>query len=138
MIVRDIIGLLSMVGFAISAYFASIYHNVAPFINKLAPEFCRIEPSSCTALLASRESRIFGVPNFDLGLLYYCSLAISAIMPPLWNQLHSIFFLGSLVTVAAGFYLSYVLVFRLHIRCTPCWTCHAINLLIFLVLLVDR
>ncbi len=138
MVFRIVIGLLSVVGLVISAYFASIHHNMAPFINRSFSRFCRIPSSACTTLLATRESRLFGVPNFDLGLLFYLSLVISAILPEIWHQLHSMLLFGSIVTVMAGFYLSYVLVFRLHIRCTLCFTCHAVNLLIFLLLLIDR
>ncbi len=136
MIVRSFVGFLSVAGLLISAYVASIYHGIAPMVNRSIPEFCRIGPSSCTTLLATSESHLLGVPNFDLGLLYYCSLAISAILPEVWYRLHTMFLCGSMITVVAGFYLSYVLVFRLHIRCTLCFACHGINLLIFLLLLV--
>jgi uncharacterized membrane protein len=138
MLVRVLIGFLSVIGFLISAYFSSTYHKVVPVFHRFFPEFCRLDSSSCATLLASSESRLFGVPNFDLGLLYYCSLAISAILPEIWRQLHTVFLLGAIVTVAAGFYLSFVLVFRYHIRCTLCFTCHAINLVIFLLVLIDR
>ncbi len=138
MVVRAAIGLLSMLGFVISASFALEYHRVARFFKRIIPRFCRMESTSCSTLLATPESRLFGVPNFDLGLLYYCSLAISAILPEIWFQLRTMFLFGAIITAAAGFYLSYVLVFRLHIRCTLCTTCHAINLLIFVLLLIGR
>lgn len=134
MIIRIVIGLLSALGFLISAYFASIYHANVPFMRHSIPKFCRIESTTCSTLLQTPESRLFGVPNFDLGILFYTALLVSAVLPALWSQLHTMLILGSTVTVATGFYLSYVLVFRLHIPCTLCFASHVINLLIFILL----
>jgi uncharacterized membrane protein len=136
MIERVAIGLLSILGFLISLYFAAMYHTLALRVDRYIPNFCRIEPSTCTTVLETSQARLFGVPNFDLGMLYYTGLLGSAILPALWRQLHLMLFLGSIVTVATGFYLSYVLVFRLRIRCTLCFVSHAVNLLLFLFLLV--
>ncbi len=77
---------------------------------------------------------MFGVPNVSLGILYYIGLLGSVLLPPLWNQLYTMLLLGSLVTVGTGFYLLYVLVFRVRINCTLCFAAHAVNLLIFILL----
>jgi len=135
MIHRIILGALASLGLLISTYFSSVYHRVAPSAKYFIPAFCRLDSSDCTTLLQTRESRLFGVPNFDLAILYYAGLLISAIIPALWKQLFLLLFLGSLVTVATGFYLSYVLVFRLRINCLLCFASHAINILIFLLFL---
>ena len=133
---RITIGLLSILGFLISLYFAAMYHKFAPTVDRYVPNFCRIEPATCATILETSQARLLGVPNFDLGMLYYTGLLGSAILPALWRQLHLMLFLGSIVTVAVGLYLSYVLVFRLRIRCTLCFMSHSVNLLIFLLLLV--
>jgi uncharacterized membrane protein len=97
--------------------------------------FCRLDMATCGSLLATPESRLFGVPNFHLGLLFFTALIASALRSNLWQQLHLMLFFGSLVAVASGVYLTYVLLIRLKIRCTLCLASHAINLLIFLMLL---
>jgi len=135
MIERIVIGLLSTAGFLISAYFALKYHRSSFAIDRYVPKSCRIEPATCTSVLETSQARLFGIPNFDLGLLYYTSLLVSAILPDLWKKLQLMLFFGSIVTVATGFYLSYVLVFRLHVHCTLCISSHAVNFLIFLALL---
>jgi uncharacterized membrane protein len=137
MIERFAIGMLSIVGLLISAYFAAIYYRVVPTVDRYVPKFCRVEPAACETVLKTPEARLLGVPNFDLGMLYYASLLSSAFMFALWKQLHLMLFLGSIVTVVTGLYLSYVLAFRLRVRCALCFLSHAVNLLIFLILLAS-
>jgi uncharacterized membrane protein len=132
---RLVIGMLSVVGLLVSAYFAAVYHKLVANVDRFIPIFCRLDPSTCASLLETPQARLFGIPNFDLGILYYTGLLGTAILPVLWKQLHVILFLGSIVTVVTGLLLSYVLLFRLHIRCTLCFLSHAVNLLIFLFLL---
>ena len=135
MIERFVIGVLAVLGLLISAYFAAVSHKVSPNIDRYVPRFCRPDSQTCATVLQTPQARLFGFPNVDLGLLYYASLLVSVILPTLWKQLEFTLFLGSIVTVTAGFYLTYVLVFQLHIGCTLCFASHAVNLLIFLFLL---
>ena len=135
MIERVAVGLLSALGFLISAYFASVYHNLLPDADRYVPPFCRLGSGTCSTILETPQARLFGIPNADLGILYYTGLMGSALLSPLWKQLYLMLFLGSLVTVATGFYLTYVLVFRLHIHCSLCFMSHTVNFLIFLFLL---
>ena len=79
---------------------------------------------------------MLGIPNCDLGILFYVSVVISSLLPDVWRQLRTMLFLGSIVAVAMGIYLSYVLVVQLKVRCGLCFTCHAINLILFLFILV--
>ena len=132
---RLIIGMLSIVGLLISAYFAVIYHKIIPTIDRYVPKFCRPKPTTCATVLETPQARLLGMPNFDLGILYYFSLLGSTILTVLWKQLHVILFAGSVATVVVGFYLSYVLFFQLRIRCSICIAGHAVNLMIFLFLL---
>ncbi len=132
---RLFIGMLAFLGWVISAYFAAVYHNLVRDANKFVPRFCRMGPATCASILDSPKARLFGVPNFDLGILFYTGLLGAAFAPSLWLQLQSLLFMGSIVTVLMGFYLSYVLVFQLKTRCGLCFTSHGINLLIFLLLL---
>jgi uncharacterized membrane protein len=135
MVERFFIGVLSVFGLLISAYFAAVYHKVLPNIDRYVPRFCRPDSHTCATVLQTSQARLFGFPNVDLGLLYYASLLLSAILPTLWTQLQFMLLLGSIVTIVAGFYLAYVLVFQLHVLCTLCFASHAVNFLIFFFLL---
>jgi uncharacterized membrane protein len=133
---RIIIGILSFIGLLISVYFAAMYHKFMPNVDRFVPRVCRMEPGTCATVLETRQARLFGVPNFDLGILFYTGLAVSALLPDSWNELRTMLFLGSMVAVAMGFYLLYSLLFHLRVHCTLCYASHVINILVFLLLLV--
>ncbi len=136
MIFRLLLAPLSLAGLLISGYFAAVYHKLVPGVDRFVPKFCRVEPGACATILETRQARLFGVPNFDLGILFYVGLAISVILPGVWKELHLMLLFGSIVAVAMGFYLSYSLLFQLRVHCRLCFASHAINLLIFLLLVV--
>ena len=136
MVERIFIGLLALAGFLISLYFTVVHRKPIPAIERYVPTVCRIDPATCASLLATPEARLFGIPNFHLGLLFYTGLIGSVLLSNVWRQLHLMLFLGSLVTVLMGGYLTYVLLVRWKVRCTLCLASHAINLLMFLLLLV--
>jgi len=136
MIERIALGALSLLGFLISVYFALTFHAQSTFLDRHLPRFCRIDSATCSTILGTPQASVFGIPNFDLGILFYTALLGSTILPGLWKQLHLMLFAGSSIAVATGFYLTYVLVFRLHVKCTLCFMSHAANFLIFIVLLI--
>jgi len=135
MVHRIIVGMLACAGFLISLYFSIASQGSASRIERYVPQFCRIDPASCARLLQTAEARLFGIPNSYLGLLFYTALIGSTLLSSLWQQLHFMLFFGSFLAVCAGVYLTYVLLIRMKIRCMLCLASHAINLLIFLVLL---
>jgi uncharacterized membrane protein len=136
MTVRIFIGLLSLAGLLISGYFAAVYHKLIPDVDRFVPQFCRLEPGACATVLETRQAKVFGVPNFDLGILFYTGLVVSVLLPDVWKELRTMLFFGSIVAVAMGFYLSYSLLFQLKVHCRLCYTSHAINFLIFFLILV--
>ena len=133
---RIFIGLLSCAGLLISGYFAAVYHKLIPDVDRFIPRICRLDPGACATILETREARLFGVPNFDLGILFYIGLVISALLPDVWKELRTMLLFGSIVAVAMGIYLSYSLMVRLKVHCVLCYTSHVINILIFFLLLV--
>ncbi len=135
MIERASIGILAFLGLLISGYFAAVEHKLAENPDRFVPTFCRIEPGTCVSILESPQARLFGVPNFDLGMLFYTGLVGAVLFPHLWSQLQALLFMGSIVTVLMGMYLSSILIFRLKTRCVLCFTAHGINLLIFFLLM---
>jgi len=133
---RIFLGLFSVAGLLISGYFAVVYHKLIPGVDRFVPKFCRVEPGACATILGTRQARLFGVPNFDLGILFYVGLAVSAILPDVWKELRTMLLFGSIVAVLMGLYLSYSLLFQLKVHCRLCYTSHVINILIFLLLVV--
>ncbi|HEY6952691.1 MAG TPA: vitamin K epoxide reductase family protein [Bacteroidota bacterium] len=137
MLSRILVAVFSCAGLLISLYFTIVYYKPAAGIDRYVPSFCRIEPESCASLLGTRQARLYGMPNFVLGLLFYTGLVGSALSGILWKQLHLLLVLGSLVSVATGIYLTDVLIVRLKIHCTLCLASHAINLALCLILLTS-
>jgi uncharacterized membrane protein len=137
MLERTVVGVLAFGGFLISFYFAQVNRKPNTAIERFVPALCRLDKTTCGSLLSTPEAQLFGIPNFHLGLLFYTALIGSALLPALWHQLHLMLFFGSLVTIGAGVYLTYILLIRLKIRCTLCLASHAINLLIFVALLAS-
>lgn len=75
---------------------------------------------------------IDGIPNWLLGVSYYTFMLLNAINP----LPHSLLLASSFLALVLAIYLFSVLVFRLHIACPLCFASQAINLLIFLSLLL--
>ncbi len=137
MLVRFTIGILSFAGLLSSSYFAAVYHRWTPDAGRFVPKFCRMEQGECLTLLETRQARVFGVPNFDQGILFYVSLVVAAVLPDVWLQLRTMLFFGATVAVLTGFYLTYVLLVRLKVPCALCFISHVINLLLLLCILVN-
>ena len=135
MVERSLIGILATAGFTISAYFAMSVRSSTNVLDRIVPEFCRIGPDRCRTILGTRQAKLFGMPNYLLGIFFYVGLLGSAILDSLWRQLHLFLFLGSILTLPTGLYLSYILVWRLKIPCFLCLTSHVINFIIFFIFL---
>ena len=92
------------------------------------------EPS----VVQTARARLFGgVSNAAIGLVYYLALAATVPFlgrPPLWNAA----FAASLAAGATSIYLAYSLLFVTRRTCVFCWTSHAINWLLVVLLLVVR
>lgn len=131
---RLILGLLSSLGLLISLYFTLVYHKVIPADVRFLPKFCRMDQSSCETILATRDARVFGVPNFSLGLVYYLTLVVAIALPELMEKAYLLFVAAAGLSVATSLFLSYALLFRWKARCILCFTSHVLNLLIFLLL----
>jgi uncharacterized membrane protein len=78
-----------------------------------------------------------GVPNAAIGLLYYAALAVSAAflsVPLVWAAALA----ASLLAAAFSLYLGYSLLFVTRMPCIYCWTSHAINVALPILLLFAR
>ncbi|HXG37153.1 MAG TPA: vitamin K epoxide reductase family protein [Bacteroidota bacterium] len=134
MLTRWILGILSSLGFLISLYFSLVYHKLIPADARFIPKFCRMDQSSCESILATRDARVFGVPNFSLGLIFYLTMIIANALPELMEKAYLLLVAAAGFSVATSLFLSYSLLFRLKARCVLCFTSHVLNFLIFLLL----
>jgi len=78
---------------------------------------------------------MFGIPNFHLGILFYLGLLVLAFSPDSLSGLGTVMKIVSGLTVVAGVFLSYSLLFVIKKNCILCFTAHSINLVLFLLLL---
>ena len=127
---------LCLVGVGISSYFTGVaYHWVRPD-TRWIPAICRMGEDTCATIVFTPRARVFGVPNSVLGQLFYTALAILAVAGGLdepWIRLVLLGFSG--VTVMLGVYLTYSLLFVTRVNCVLCFTSHALNLVVFVILL---
>jgi uncharacterized membrane protein len=127
---------LSLVGFSISSYFTGVaYHWVRPD-TRWIPAVCRMGKETCSTIVFTPQARVFGVPNSVLGQLFYALLAVVAVAGGLGEPLIRLLVLAaSGVTVLLGVYLTYSLLFVTRVNCVLCFTSHALNFVVFVILL---
>jgi uncharacterized membrane protein len=125
---RAFLFILAAAGLAIAALFTGVsYRLIAPDAAFL-PRLCRLGEATCARVLDSPHARDFGVPNSLLGMAYYLAVIGFAIAGGAPGWLMTGYRLVALGTVAFGAYLSYSLLFVTRVPCVLCFTAHAINL----------
>ncbi len=133
---RALLLVLALAGLAIAAYFTGVsYRLIAPDAFFI-PRRCRLGEATCARVLDTPRARVFGVPNSLLGTAYYLAVIGLAIAggagaAPGWVLVA--YRLTALGTVALGAYLSWSLLFLTRVPCVLCFTAHAINLAIALL-----
>ena len=131
--------LLALAGLADALYFTFAYYGRIKKARWVPEILCAREGSSCVTVVQTPYARVFRVPNSLLGIIFYIGVAgwtlaggIAAARWLVW-----VLFAANAVAVALGFYLIYALRRILHTDCPLCYTAHAINaaLLVLLILL---
>ena len=108
---------------------------------------CAREGSSCVTVVRTPYARVFGSRIRCLGILYYlCLLVWIGFVPRHLSISGQIFrpfetvglwLLGaSLLTVMLGFYLVYALRRALGVDCPLCYAAHAVNVALFVLLIL--
>lgn len=142
---RAIICALSLAGLADSLYFTLAYYGRIRKARWVPQILCAREGSSCVTVVQTPYARVFGVPNSLLGILYYVAVLLWLPWPTdvhgieeyayLFLFLTGALLIASAVTVVLGFYLIYALRRKLHVDCPLCYTAHAINVMLFVLLI---
>jgi uncharacterized membrane protein len=146
-VLRLSIVLLSLCGLADALYFTLAYYGRIRKARWVPEIFCAREDSSCVTVVRTPYARVFGVPNSLLGIFYYVLLMVWIIFVPrhasiLGHVLRPFETLGllllgaSLSSVLLGFYLIHALRRILHTDCPLCYAAHAINIVLFVLLIL--
>jgi uncharacterized membrane protein len=122
-LVASIIGWLAAV---IALY--GRYRTLPSFLT--GPNICRLEAGGCQVLFRTKNAALLGVPNSALGVLYYPLLGAGLFFHLPVGVLFGAATFAFLMTVA----LAWILL-RDKLECRVCWTGHACNTLIWLILL---
>jgi len=148
-IVQTLVLLLALAGFIDAGYFTLAYYGRIQRARWVPEILCASERSSCVTVVKTPYARVFGVPNSLLGILYYAAIIWWATLgSPVGVQfdiaggyhvlrIRGLLVLASIVTVGLGAYLVYALRRRLGVNCPLCYTAHAINLALMVLLIVN-
>ncbi len=130
--------LLAALSLLISTYFTAIsYHWVKPDATWI-PSFCQMGERTCASIVFTPRARVFGIPNSVLGQVFYTAIIAAVLGGFLFTKpLVYFYLLGSFLTVLLGVYLTYSLLFLTRVPCKLCFTSHGINLVIFVLLVIQ-
>jgi uncharacterized membrane protein len=139
--------LLSLGGLAEALYFTLAYYGRVRKARWVPEIFCAREDSSCVTVVRTPYARVFGAPNSLLGVVYYVLLMVWIVFVPRYVSISGhvlrpfdtlgLLLLGaSLWTVILGFYLIYALRRILRTHCPLCYAAHAINIVLFVLLIL--
>jgi uncharacterized membrane protein len=146
-VLRLFILLLSLAGLADAFYFTLAYYGRIRKARWVPEIFCAREDSSCVTVVRTPYARVFSVPNSLFGIVYYALVLVWIMFVPRHVSISGhvlrpfdtvgLFLLGaSLSTVVLGFYLIYALRRILHTHCPLCYAAHAINMVLFVLLIL--
>jgi uncharacterized membrane protein len=149
MVFRVAICVLSLAGLADSLYFTFAYYGRIRKVRWVPEILCARDGSICVTVVQTPYARVFSVPNSLLGIVYYLLLIAGAmgnwsfginmyvhftrVVHPLGLVLLIIISAG---TTVLGSYLIYALRCKLHVDCPLCYTAHAINFTLFVLLAI--
>jgi len=151
---------LAVTGLVISLYFALAYYGRVKKARWVPEILCAGEGSRCVAVVRTPHARLFGVPNSLLGSVYYAAilgwvvdditgwisdeclrsvdLRLGTLQLHFSGPVHLALVFVSLGAVVFGFYLIHALRRVLRADCPLCYTAHAINVALFVLLCVKR
>ena len=147
MVLRLLILLLSLGGLADALYFTLAYYRRIRKARWVPEIFCARQDSSCVSVLRTPYARIFAVPNSLLGVIYYVLLMVWIMFVPRhvsisgyplkpFETLGLLLSGASLSSVVLGFYLIHALRRVLYIHCPLCYLAHAVNIALFVLLIL--
>jgi hypothetical protein len=141
---------LALAGLVIAVTFAAAFYRPGSAVARLLPpELCGLAPGGagaesgsgrrdlvnpgCETVIHTPGARVFGIPNSVLGAIYYLAAMTTALLdfPP---ALATGLLAAAWLAVALGVYLGYRLLRVERMSCRLCWTAHALNAVLAIVL----
>jgi uncharacterized membrane protein len=148
-IILALIVTLALGGLADALYFTFAYYGRVKKSRWIPEILCAREGSSCVTVVQTRYGRVFGVPNSLLGTVYYLILIAWPFVAgrqhgSLFGRSHGLGYeearafllFASAGTVILGGYLIYALRRKLGTHCPLCYAAHAINTILFVLLVL--
>jgi len=128
-LVPAIIGLLALLGFADSSYLALVHYGVLSPAALEGSGVCQLASRSCSSVILSPQSTIFGIPHALLGAAYFAVLLGAATIRLVIGRWFAPWEMLGFLIVGLGFsaYLTQELLFHIHVPCPFCLTAHAAN-----------
>lgn len=135
--IRIVLLVLSIAGIANACYFTFAYYGKVRGVRWIPAVLCARDGSSCLTVVQTPYARVFGPPNSLFGIIYYLLVAGWALAEPADSEFGwaVILLAMSAVAVILGGYLIYALRSKLHAGCPLCYTAHATNAVLFVILL---
>lgn len=133
-----LMALLAVIGIADSAYLTLAHYGIIGHANlSLA---CNLGSGGCNSVLNSPNATLFGIPNSELGLLYFSVvLGAVAIRWIIGRWVKPVMFLGFLTFgLCYSVFLLYDLFFVLGVPCPYCILAHTANGLMFFLYIFTR
>lgn len=139
LVFKYLIAALALAGLVDAFYFTFAYYGRIKRARWVPAILCAREGSNCVTVVQTPYARVFGVPNSLLGIVYYFALILWSLgAVRLGGWFDWLLVAAAAASVLLGFYLIYSLIAKLHTHCPLCYTAHAINatLLVLLILLI--
>jgi uncharacterized membrane protein len=143
---RVLILILSIAGLLNALYFTLVYYGGVRKARWVPEALCAGEGSTCVTVLRTPFARVFGTPNSLMGIVYYLALigwvladggSASAGGAAVWLRSVRWLLVGaSGVAVVLALYLTHALWRILRVHCLLCYTAHAINIALLVLLIL--
>ncbi len=137
-LIRVLVTVLALAGLADALYFTFAYYGRIKKARWVPEILCAREGSNCVTVVQTPYARVFAVPNSLLGIVYYLLVVVWVLAGSLMPAIGWALVGASALTVVLGFYLIYSLRRKLYIDCPLCYTAHAINALLLVLLILGN
>lgn len=118
--------ILCVIGFAVSAYGFFIEKRLKKDPNY--KPMCEIsDKASCTKPFQSSFSKMLGISNTVVGMVFYAAIAFFS-----WFGLYQLVLIGSAAACFVSLYLAYILYAKIRTLCLICTSTYLINGMLFL------
>ena len=126
MIIPLFLRIMSIMGLFISFYFLCAKSGWFPKFVKNMP-LC--EGNTCIRVSDSKYGKMFGIPNYIFGMIYYIAILLFSLFSFLNADKNVYYFLlvMSWSTILLVVYLTYALLVKLKTVCVPCFVLHGVN-----------